>query len=129
MQPLTVSSVAHVNVRTADLQKSIDFYTNILGFTFVSQMDLRPVSPTVSAYVRFQNLVVELACGHEMSQYHTAGIINHFALEVPDAEEALVYFQRHGVPVLQEITNVNDVFLCFFIAGPSGERFEIIQNL
>ena len=119
----------HINVRVADLEASIRFYTEILGFTYVGRRDLSPTSPTVSAYVRFGGTTVELAWGHNLADYHTDGMINHFALTVPDIHEALRYLKEHTVPILTDITRVNDFFYCFFFAGPSGERFEVIQNI
>lgn len=119
----------HTNVRVADLDASIRFYTEVLGFEYIGRRDMAPTSPTVSAYVKFAGVVVELAAGHNMADYAPAGIINHFALTVPDIHAAHRYFRAHGVEPLGEPLRVNDDFYCFFVEGPSKEKFEIIQYL
>lgn len=122
-------AVHHTNVRVKDLAESIRFYTEILGFEYVGQLDLHPASPTISAYVRLGDAVVELAYGHDLNLYHTDGMIHHFALEVSDIQEAFAYVKEKNVAILSEPHSVNKDFDCFFIAGPSGERFEIIQKM
>ena len=122
-------SFDHINVRVEDLDQSIQFYTEILGFTYLGQRNLAPVSPTISAYVQLGQTIVELAWGHNLADYHTDGMINHFALTVPDIDASIGYLKEKGVEPITGITNVNDEFYCYFIQGPSGERFEIIQYL
>ncbi len=122
-------AVDHINVRVADLKESIKFYTDVLGFEYVGQRDLRPASPTTSAYVRLGEVVVELAEGHKMSDYSTAGMINHFGLTVSSIQEAYDYLKKAGVTPTCDPINVNDCFYCFFFEGPSGEKFEVLEYL
>ena len=122
-------SIHHTNIRTADLDASIAFYRDILGFEYRGQKSLAPVSPTVSAYLRLGEVVIELAAGHRMEDYTPSGIVNHIALQVDDIQKAFDYLRANHVTILSQPHPVNQDFYCFFAAGPSGERLELIEPM
>ena len=124
-----IKQIDHVNIRIADIEASLKFYTEILGFEYVTQRDMRPTANSVSTYVRHGGVVIELAWGHDLSKCAPAGIVDHFCLEVHDIREAMAYFKEKKVNIVSDIIPVNLMFLCFFITGPSGEKIEIIQYL
>lgn len=121
--------IHHINVRVSDLNESIRFYQDVLGFQLNEIWDLRPVSNTKSAYLSLGDVTVELAVGHDMSLYTPNGIVNHFGVEVDDIYAEYERLKAMNVKILGDIVNVNDKFYCFFFEGPSKERFEAVQLL
>lgn len=120
------TSVDHISIRCSDLDKSIGFYTKVLGFTPAGRTVL-PDPKSDLVYVAKGGVRLELS-QRDLTLCTSEGITNHIALSVPDIHTA------HDV--LKECEEcevigapVQDIFCFFFISGPSGEKIEIIQHL
>lgn len=92
------------------------------------QRDMRPVANSVSAYIRHGSIVIELAWGNDLSKCAPEGIVDHFCLEVYDVQETMTYYKEKNVNNVGDIIPANQIFLCFFIIDPSGERIELIHH-
>jgi catechol 2,3-dioxygenase-like lactoylglutathione lyase family enzyme len=86
------ATIDHVSLHVADLQRSIDFYRRIFGFSVVSED--RP-----QEIVRLGNSKVLVSLNHGSP----AGIIDHFAIGVPrfTRESAERYLTQRGATPLQ----------------------------
>ncbi len=126
---MVFTGVDHINIRTVDIEESQRFYTEVLGFQFVQERDLRPSAPVTSVFMKKDGLVVELAAGHDMSLYSSEGRTNHIGLTVDNIQEAYQYLHKIGVKITSEIVKVNDYFYCFFFTGPNEEKFEVLEYM
>ena len=124
-----ISGVDHVNIRCRDIEESVSFYRDILGFDYVLTRDLRPSSPITSVFMKRDSFVIELANGHDMSLYSKEGRTNHIGMTVEDIHEAYRTLKEQGVKITADIVKVNDYFYCFFIEGPNEEKIEILEYL
>jgi len=118
MSALQVTQIDHVSVLITDLERSRQFYGDLLGLKEIA----RPRT--------FDFVVLWFDLGNQ--QLHLllkprpdTVSPRHFALRVADVEQARSYFRGRGVPV-EETTPIPGADR-FFIRDPDGNRIEIIQ--
>ena len=94
--------IDHVEIITPDFERSIKFYTEVLGFTVKQRMPV--LSPPLEeiAYLQLGDTVVELMrVANPKSQPADAWGTGYrmMALEVEDMDKAIAYLAEKGVAV------------------------------
>jgi glyoxylase I family protein len=86
------ADIDHVSIHVADLQRSVDFYQKMFGFTVVSQ-------DQPGGIIRLGNTKVLVS----VNNGGTAGMIDHFAIGIPrlTRESAVRYLTQRGATPLQ----------------------------
>ena len=84
----------HLAIVVEDLEKSVEFYTEFMGFTKVSEVEDKPAGLRV-VFVRRDPLTVELV---KPSDGRKVGL-NHIAFEVDDLDAELAKVERRGCEV------------------------------
>ena len=81
----------HTMLRVGDLQRSIDFYTRVLGMQLLRTTE-RPQQKYSLAFVGYgrnpEHAEIELTYNHGVDHYELGTAFGHLALEVPDAAAA-----------------------------------------
>jgi len=127
--------LAHIQIQTKDIEKSIQFYVGNLDFKVISRSDMtRPDGVTKMALVGVGSCVVELSQPPkpETVLEKTRGTIGHYAIEVSDIEKAVAALKAKGVTMDREIFTMENLFGGIrgaFISGPSGESIELFQYI
>lgn len=122
----------HTMIRVGDLQRSIDFYTNVLGMKLLRTTD-RPEQKYSLAFVGYGNnpdhAEIELTYNHGVDQYDLGTAYGHIALGVPDAYAACDRIKANGGNVTREAGPVkggNTVIA--FVTDPDGYKIELIER-
>jgi glyoxylase I family protein len=86
------ADIDHVSIHVADLQRSVDFYQKMFGFTVVSQ-------DQPGGIIRLGNTKVLVS----VNNGGPAGIIDHFAIGIPrfSRESLADYLTQRGATLLQ----------------------------
>jgi len=106
------ANIDHVSVQVADLQRSVDFYQKVFGFTVVSQ-------DKANGIIRLGFTKTLVSLNHE----RPSGIVDHFAIGVP-------MFNRDSIAselTQRGLTPLDDVFAGFHIKDPDGVNVQIFQ--
>ncbi len=125
--------LAHIQIGTKDLEKSIQFYVDNLGFQVVNRSELtRPDGTTKMALVRLGSCILELAqpAKPETVLEKTKGTIGHFAIEVTDIDKAVAAMKAKGITIDRDVFTLDNLFGGIrgaFVSGPSGESIELFQ--
>lgn len=117
--------VDHVNVQAPDLEKAVQFYTEVLGCALVKRMELGPVK---LVFLNLGGTVIELkeAVDHTPPQ---DGLVDHIALRVADIFAAVELLKSQSVEFISpEPMLIGPNRYIFFFRGPSGEKIELIQG-
>lgn len=129
-----MKGLAHIGVHTADMEKSIQFYTEVLGLELTHQKDLvRPNGTTRLAFVNAGSLIIELIQPADVSgvKERKAGIVDHIAIEVDDIDHVIQSLKEKGVEFnTPEKSVMKDLFngvSNIFFKGPNGESLELFQ--
>ena len=107
------ANIDHVSIQVADLQRSVDFYRKMFGFSVISQD--QPLG-----IIRLGTTRTLVSLNHQSP----AGIVDHFAIGVPrfSKESAVRYLkQRNGTPE-------DDPYAGLHIKDPDGINVQIFSQ-
>ncbi len=119
-------------LRVGDLQRSINFYTQVLGMKLLRTNE-RPEQKYSLAFVGYGNnpdhAELELTYNHGVDHYEMGTAYGHIALGVPDAAAACERIRAAGGTITREAGPVkggNTVIA--FVQDPDGYKIELIQR-
>lgn len=125
-----ILGIHHLCVRTPDIQKSLAFYRNTLGFETISR---ETCAFGEYAMLRLGASRLELIqpMPAEPDTYGSFGSLGHFGLEVQDIEEVHADLLKKGVVFMSDEVIVNTEPLNGFKAisfhGPGGEAINLYE--
>jgi len=124
--------ILHTMLRVGDLERSIDFYTNVLGMRLLRRTD-RPDQRYTLAFVGYgderANAVLELTYNYDVSAYDVGTGYGHIAIAVPDAAAACAAVREKGGSVTRDAGPVKGgTTVIAFVQDPDGYKIELIQQ-
>ena len=123
-----IRKVEHVAIQVRNLDRSIKFYTEVLGLPLRRRLRLNET--TELAYLPLGDFEIELVCKSTEYIYAKEGIVHHLGLVVDDVADMLDRLRKHGVELIHEqpvFLEKMDVHIAFFW-GPDGEKLELLQR-
>lgn len=122
----------HTMLRVGDLQRSIDFYTRVMGMKLLRTND-RPDQKYTLAFVGYGNnpehAEIELTYNYGVDEYELGSAYGHIAIEVPDAHAACEKIRNNGGAVTREAGPVKGgTTVIAFITDPDGYKVELIER-
>lgn len=122
----------HTMLRVGDLQRSIDFYTRVLGMQLLRQSE-NPEYKYTLAFVGYgaesENTVLELTYNWGVEKYEIGTAFGHLAVEVDDAYQACDTIRAAGGKVSREAGPVKGgTTVIAFVEDPDGYKIELIQK-
>ena len=122
----------HTMLRVGDLDKSIDFYTRILGMTLLRRSDY-PDGKFTLAFVGYgpesAHAVIELTYNWGVDHYELGTAFGHIALEVDDATAACNTIKAAGGKVVRDAGPMkHGTTVIAFVEDPDGYKIELIQR-
>ena len=122
--------ILHTMLRVGDLQRSIDFYTNVLGMKLLRQKDY-PDGQFTLAFVGYQpeseGAVIELTYNWDTDKYDLGEGYGHIALEVDDVYQATEEIRQRGGKILRDAGPMNaGTTIIAFVEDPDGYPIELI---
>ncbi|WP_374244839.1 lactoylglutathione lyase [Zoogloea sp.] len=121
----------HTMLRVVDLERSIAFYTDVLGMRLLRRRDY-PEGKFTLAFVGYQDesegAVLELTHNWGVESYELGTAYGHIALEVPDAYAACEAIKARGGRVVREAGPMkHGTTVIAFVEDPDGYKVELIQ--
>jgi lactoylglutathione lyase len=122
----------HTMLRVGNLQRSIDFYTNVLGMTLL-RMTERPEQKYSLAFVGYgtnpEHAEIELTYNHGVESYELGTAYGHIAIGVPDVYGACDKIRQSGGAVTREPGPVKGgTTVIAFVTDPDGYKIELIER-
>ncbi len=124
--------ILHTMLRVADLDRSLDFYTNVLGMRVLRRKDY-PDGKFTLAFVGYQDeadgAVLELTHNWDTDHYELGSAYGHVALEVDDAYAACERVKARGGQVVREAGPMkHGTSVIAFVQDPDGYKIEFVQK-
>ncbi len=124
--------ILHTMLRVGDLDRSIAFYTNILGMQVLRREDY-PDGKFTLAFVGYgderSNTVLELTYNWDTDRYDLGNAFGHIAIEVDDAYRACEDVKKAGGRVVREAGPMkHGTTVIAFIEDPDGYKIEFIEK-
>jgi len=124
--------ILHTMLRVGDLQRSVDFYTKVMGMQLLRTTD-RPDQKYSLAFVGYgdesQGAVLELTYNYGVDRYDMGGAFGHVAIQVPDAHAACERIRAAGGTVTREAGPVKGgTTVIAFVQDPDGYKIELIER-
>ena len=124
--------ILHTMLRVVDLDRSIAFYTEVLGMQLLRRTDF-PDGRFTLAFVGYgpesEGAVLELTHNWDTKSYELGNAYGHIALAVPDAAAACAAIKARGGKVVREAGPMkHGTTVIAFVEDPDGYKVEFIQR-
>ncbi len=122
----------HTMLRVGNLQKSIDFYINLLGMSVIRTVD-RPDQQYTLAYLGYDKnpaqAELELTYNYGVEKYEMGTAYGHIAVQVADAAKSCESVKQGGGTVTRPAGPVKggDTIIAF-VQDPDGYKIELIER-
>jgi lactoylglutathione lyase len=122
----------HTMLRVGNLQRSIDFYTTVLGMKLLRTSD-NPSQKYTLAFVGFgsnpDHAELELTWNYDTTSYDMGNAYGHIAIAIPDVAQACVSIRAAGGNVVRDAGPVKGgTTIIAFVEDPDGYKIELIQR-
>lgn len=124
--------ILHTMLRVGHLEKSLAFYTQVLGMKLLRQKDY-PDGRFTLAFVGYQDevdgTVLELTHNWDTHHYNLGEGFGHIAIEVNDAYAACEEVRKRGGKITREAGPMkHGTTVIAFVEDPDGYKIEFIQK-
>ena len=122
----------HTMIRVGDLDKSIEFYRDILGMELLRCKDF-PEGKFTLAFLGYgdesENTVLELTHNWETTSYDLGNGYGHIAIGVDDVYEACERIRNTGGNVVREPgPMMHGTTVIAFVEDPDGYKIELLSE-
>ena len=122
--------ILHTMIRVGDLQRSIDFYTQVLGMKLLRRQDY-PEGEFTLAFVGYgdekDHTVIELTHNWDTDSYDLGNGFGHLAIEVDDVYEAASQIKQRGGKIIRDAGPMNaGTTIIAFVEDPDGYAIELL---
>ena len=132
---MTEGRFLHTMIRVGDLQRSIDFYTKLLGMKELRRRDV-PEGKYTLAFLGYGEGnkegqgEIELTYNYGVDKYEHGTAFGHLAVGVPDVAAACEAVRAGGGKVTREAGPVKfGTTIIAFVEDPDGYKIELIQRM
>ena len=124
--------IMHTMLRVGDLDRALNFYTEVLGMKVLRRKDY-PAGRFTNVFVGYgdeaSTAVLELTHNWDTKAYDLGTGYGHVAVEVDDAYKACEEIKKRGGKVTREAGPMkHGTTVIAFVADPDGYKIELIQR-
>jgi len=122
--------ILHTMIRSGNLERSIAFYTEIMGMKLLRQKDY-PKGEFTNAFLGYgdesEQAALELTYNWDVESYDMGTGFGHIALEVDDVYEATAQIKAKGGKIIRDAGPMNaGTRIIAFVEDPDGYQIELI---
>lgn len=124
--------ILHTMLRVGNLERSIQFYTGVLGMRELRRKDY-PDGKFTLAFIGYDDesraAAIELTYNYGVDKYELGNAYGHIAIEVEDAYKTCDEIKKRGGKVTREAGPMkHGTTVIAFVEDPDGYKVELIQK-
>ena len=128
----TAPRLLHTMLRVGHLDRSVDFYTRLMGMKEMRRRDV-PEGKYTLVFVGYgdetSQCVLELTYNYGVDSYEMGGAFGHLAIGVPDVKATCDTLRAEGVKITREPGPVKfGTTMIAFVEDPDGYKIELIER-
>lgn len=127
-----MKKILHTMLRVGDMQRSINFYTNVIGMRVLRTLE-QPTENYTLAFLGFEeesdSCALELTYNYDQSNYIMGNAYGHIAISVDDCYTACADIQSKGGKIIMEpkpLQGSNEIIA--FVVDPDGYQIELTHR-
>ncbi len=122
--------ILHTMLRVGDLERSLAFYTEVLGMRLLRRKDY-PQGEFTLAFLGYQDeseaCALELTHNWGVTHYELGTAYGHLALEVDDVYAAVEAIRARGGKIIRDAGPMNaGTTIIAFVEDPDGYHIELL---
>jgi lactoylglutathione lyase len=133
--PVRICMFVHTSIRTSNMNRSIDFYTRLLGLSLLSRREI-PQNNAEIAFLRNsqeKGAMLELTFYREQKKFNQPDyenrVFDHIAFEVDDMYKTTKAMRIENVTITDEPFKLSSTSsLIAFVEDPDGTLIELIER-
>jgi len=124
----------HTSIRTSNMDKSIDFYSRLLGLKLQSRREIKHNNAEIAFLQDPQGkgCTLELTFYRDQTKFsqpqYEERLFDHLGFEVADMEKTLSAMRKENVTITDEPFKLNSNTTIAFIEDPDGTLIELIER-
>jgi lactoylglutathione lyase len=124
----------HTMLRVGNLERSVKFYTELLGMTELRRRDI-PDGKYTLAFVGYASEesgagVIELTYNYGVEKYDIGSGFGHLAIGMPDVAGTCAKLRAAGAKITREAGPVKfGTTIIAFVEDPDGYKIELVQRV
>ncbi len=124
----------HTSIRTSNMDKSIDFYSRLLGLKLQSRREIKHNNAEIAFLQDPQGkgCTLELTFYRDQTKFsqpqYEERLFDHLGFEVADMEKTLSAMRKENVTITDEPFKLNPNTTIAFIEDPDGTLIELIER-
>jgi lactoylglutathione lyase len=123
-----ITKLLHTRYRVENLERTVAFYTRVLGLEEVSRHRSPRGSELVFLKAPKSEELIELCCYPASGPVVVGPDLTHLAFEVEDLERFAAHAAAEGFPLSDGPTKTSSGSLIAFVDAPEGYEIELIQR-
>lgn len=112
----------HVHLRSADSEKTAEFYVNMFGATIVNKRDFGGGKTMISLDLNGTSILIA------PSDDPVENGLDHFGIRTDNLEEAIKDLKEKGVPFTQDLKEVTPTFKMSFLTANENVKIELQEG-
>jgi lactoylglutathione lyase len=128
MKKLRVSKLLHTRYRVNDLERTVNFYRDVLGLQEIKRHKSPRGSELVFLKAPGSDEEIEICCFPAGDPVQVQADLTHLAFEVDSLEEFGKHLAKHGLKYSDGPTTTSTGTVFAFIDAPEGYEIELIQK-
>ncbi|MCW4003885.1 MAG: VOC family protein [Candidatus Bathyarchaeota archaeon] len=124
----------HTSIRTSNMEKSIDFYSRLLGLKLQSRREIKQNNAEIAFLqdAEGKGCTLELTFYRNQTKFsqpeYEERLFDHLGFEVADMEKTLFAMRKENVTITDEPFKLNPNTTIAFIEDPDGTLIELIER-
>jgi lactoylglutathione lyase len=134
-EPLEAKTMfVHASIRTSNMEKSIDFYTRLLGMKVLSRREIKAANAEIASlqHPAGKGCTLELTFYRSQTKFSQPAyeecLFDHLGFEVADIAKTIEAMRKENVTITDEPFQFSPTSTIAFIEDPDGVLIELIER-